>query len=294
LIVAMKGSLQCIPCLIRQAVDISGRVFEKDQEQQQWIKETLKKLSDKDFLGVSPPEISASFYQDLIGRSGIPDPYKDIKLQFNQMILSMEKQLQLRIDSSEDPLREALILAITGNIIDFGTPHGVSEESVLRQIEASESSPLARDDSKILFQHLGRAKRLLYLGDNCGEIVFDKLFIKQLKQHFPDLHISYAVRGSAILNDVTEYDAEQIGMTGLVPVLSNGDFAPGTRLDKVSAPFLKEYKQADLLISKGQGNLETLDEEQNKDIYFLFMTKCALVSRKTKTPLHSLMCMKNS
>jgi uncharacterized protein with ATP-grasp and redox domains len=207
--------------------------------------------------------------------------------------MEMESELAVRINGAKDPLKEALILAIAGNIIDFGTPGKVTRESVWEIINKTEKTPLNRDQSSDLFQDLSEIKELLYLGDNCGEIVFNKLFIQELQKAYPLLNITFAVRGSAILNDITLNDAAQTGMDQIVKVISNGDNAPGTRLDHCSQEFQQAYKQADLIISKGQGNLETLDEVSDKIIYFLFITKCPMISKKYSTDLHSLMCIKN-
>ena len=289
----MKGTLDCIPCLVRQAVELSGKAFHDDRERQNWIGGVLEYLSAQDFLEKTPPDLAASFHRTLAGTEGRKDFYKEEKTRYNRLILSLEDRLRERISRSPDPLREALTLAIAGNIIDFGTPHGVSEEGVLETIEMSERTEPVRNDSQSLFEKLKSAVSLLYIGDNSGEIVFDKLFIEQLKKEYPALGITYAVRGYPVLNDITRDDAKQTGFDGLVPVIDNGDDAPGTRLDHVSPEFRKFFDRADVIISKGQGNLETLDEAVRGNLFFLFMAKCPVIGKRTGVPVGSLMCMEN-
>lgn len=287
----MNGTLDCIPCLVRQSIELSKKAFTDDTMRQKWVQEHLSFLSSVNFLGVTPPEVAAHTFRRLKENYGLDDPYKEEKEIYNRLILSMEGALKERINRSQDPLKEALIMAITGNIIDFATPHGVSEESVLEQIRMSEETPLKRDDSKALFQMLAGCRHLLYIGDNCGEIVFDKLFIETLLSQFPKLEIAFAVRGVPVLNDVTLEDARSTGMEQTVRIISNGDDAPGTRLENVSDEFREFYEKADVIISKGQGNLETLNDAEDKAIFFLFMAKCPVISEKTGAPLKSLMCM---
>jgi damage-control phosphatase, subfamily I len=170
-----------------------------------------------------------------------------------------------------------LHLAIAGNIIDFGAKHDFSDELIHKEIDDALKVELNNDTVEKFRQSIENAENILYLGDNSGEIVFDKLFIEQL----PREKITFAVRGSHIINDALLEDAKTIGLTNIVNVIDNGFNAPGTVLKNCSEEFQTAFNNADLIISKGQGNYETLSES-NKNIVFLLKIKCDIVARDLK------------
>ncbi|MDP3435612.1 MAG: ARMT1-like domain-containing protein, partial [Bacteroidales bacterium] len=173
--------------------------------------------------------------------------------------------------TSFDSFDTALRLAIAGNIIDYGITDDIDLEAALAGVFINN---FKIDDSLELKQDLLKAKKVLYLGDNCGEIVFDKLFIETIMH--PDL--TYVVRGSAIINDAIMEDAIYIGMESATKVISNGYDAPSTILEQCSQEFVKAFDSADVIISKGQGNLDGLFGKTDKTIYFLLMVKCDVIA----------------
>ncbi len=199
------------------------------------------------------------------------DPYKVGKKESNDLILGMYSSLQQKIKQAENSFEMALRLAISGNIIDFA----VNEHyNINETIEKVLNSDFAINDSLLLQKELQNAKSVLYLGDNNGEIVFDKLFIETIDH--PNL--TYAVRGAPIINDATLEDANYVGLDKIVPVISNGYDAPSTILDKCSDEFIHAYQNADVIISKGQGNLEGLLHSKSGNIFFLLMVKCDVIA----------------
>lgn len=163
-------------------------------------------------------------------------------------------------------------LALSGNIIDFGPGHVIDVEKTIEKIF---NVDLAIDDSKKLFEEIKKAKSILYLADNTGEVVFDKLFLEVINHD----NVTFAVRHSPILNDATIEDVKTLGIDKIVKeVITNGDNSPGTLLTHVSDEFLEKFNSVDLIISKGQGNYEGLHEVKDKNLFLLFMAKCHIIA----------------
>jgi damage-control phosphatase, subfamily I len=220
---------------------------------------------------MTAPEFSREMHALLRKMSGNEDHYKDCKKEYNDIALSLYKGMKDTIRDSADPFGTALRMAIAGNIIDFGAHDNFDVHAVIQQV--LDSDP-AIDHSELLKKMAGNAGRILYIGDNAGEIVFDRLFIETLGRD----NIIYTVRGAPILNDVTIGDYYYTGMNNAAGVISNGYDAPSTILDKCSPEFRRVFNEADLIIAKGQGNLEGLLEVKDKDIFFLLMTKCNIIA----------------
>lgn len=199
--------------------------------------------------------------------------YTSIKKEFNQLMLDMETSVEEKIRQSDDPLHTALLYARIGNYIDFAALSNVEPETVLTLLGDSNKEPLDPSEYKIFLDDLQKASRLVYLTDNCGEVVLDKLVVKLLKELYPDLQISVIVRGFPTINDATMEDADEIGLTKLVPVIGNGSDVCGTWLPRISTESRTLIEDADLIIAKGQGNYETL-HGCGLNIYYLFLCKC--------------------
>lgn len=203
--------------------------------------------------------------------TGISNPYATEKKESNISTLQLYKDLRIKVLESPNPFGMALRLSIAGNIIDYGASGSFEVEPTIRRVLESD---FAIDHSLELEKHIKSSSKILYLGDNAGEIVFDKLFIEMIMH--PNL--TYAVRGSNVLNDATIEDAQQVGIDLVADVISNGYDAPSTVLSECSPEFIKIYNKADLIISKGQGNFEGLMDESDPRIFFLLMVKCDVVA----------------
>jgi damage-control phosphatase, subfamily I len=242
------------------------------------VRELMHTLGDIDFAK-TPPEMTRIIF-DLFEKyySDLGDIYYDEKRSSNQYILNMYDELSDIVKNSADPFDTAMRLAITGNIIDFGANLSFLNESIHSEIsDVLKNSDI---DSKLLKEEVNKAKKILYIADNAGEIVFDKLFLEQL----PLEKITFSVRGSYILNDALMEDAEMIGITKILPVISSGSNYPGTVLNSCSEEFSKAFNEADLIISKGQGNYETLSD-LDKNIMFMLRIKCPVVARDINHPM---------
>lgn len=227
----------------------------------------------------SPPEISWHVYKIINEVTGNRDPYKAIKSEYNQLALKIYPCLKKTINDSADPLSTAIRLAIAGNVIDFGSGVKFNLDETIRETLVK---PFAVYDYEKFTESLSTAGMLLYLGDNAGEIVFDKLLVEEITGKY-NLKVCYAVKSEPIINDATVEDAREAGMAEVAEVIENGQGAPGTVLDLCSGKFLEVYNNADVIISKGQGNYETLDGEKEKNIFFLLKVKCAIITRHLKT-----------
>jgi uncharacterized protein with ATP-grasp and redox domains len=219
----------------------------------------------------------------------VPDPYREVKKNFNLLALELYPALTQKVRLSPNPLEAAVQLAIAGNIIDFGIHTHLQTADVHRSIESSLQAPLDPKAFSHFCQSLKEAHNILYLGDNAGEILFDRLLI----EHLPLEKVTLAVRGGPIINDALREDAEMVGLSDLVPIIDNGDNAPGTILDMCSPEFVSRFQQADLVIAKGQGNFETLSEVQ-KRIFFLFKAKCPVVADYTGCQIDSILLLPSS
>ena len=217
------------------------------------------------------PALSRELHLLLKKISNNPDPYKEVKKQSNDLVLGMYPELKTIVFNSVNQFDSALRLAIAGNIIDYGVSNDFDLQGTIDNVL---NSDFAIDDSAELKQALLQAKTVLYLGDNCGEMVFDKLFIETIMH--PNL--TYAVRGEPVINDSTLDDAKYVGMDLVADVISNGYDAPSTILEHCSSEFLEVFNRADVIISKGQGNLEGLLGKTAKEVYFLLMVKCDVIA----------------
>jgi len=211
---------------------------------------------------------------------GVDDLYMDEKKCSNLIALDLYKHWQSKVIQSENPFYMALRLAIAGNIMDYGANHSFN---IYEAIERVFHADFAIDHSSLLKQRIKAAKSILYLGDNAGEIVFDKLFLEILMHP----NVTYAVKGSPIINDVTLSDAFEVGLDKVADVISNGYNAPSTILEKSSQEFKDHFNAADLIISKGQGNLEGLISLNDKRIFFLLMVKCDVIAELLWVPVNS-------
>lgn len=219
----------------------------------------------------SAPVYSERLHSILNSLTNITDPYKEVKQQSNDRVLGMYPACHTEVVLSANALDTALRIAIAGNIIDYAID---SRFDLQETIERVMNSEFAIDHSVEMFQDIEKANLVLYLGDNTGEIVFDKLLIETLAH--PNLY--YAVRGKPVINDATLEDAIYVGMDQVANVISNGSGAPSTIIEKCSDEFKILFEEADVVISKGQGNLEGLWDSSKAKLYSLLMVKCDVIA----------------
>ena len=268
----MRIFLDCIPCFVRQALDAARLATDDMQIHEQVLREVLVLAKDLD-MSQSPPIMGQKIHRLIRELVGIEDPYRDIKKRFNDAALKLYPKMREYVIESKDPLATAIRLAIAGNIIDFGVNSRLHES----ELEQTISECLAAEFSDIQLrpfrQAVNEAEEILYIADNAGEIIFDRLLIEQL----PIEKVTVAVKGSPVINDATMEDAMLAGLPKIVEVIDNGSDAPGTVLESCSRSFLARFEKADLIIAKGQGNYETLSDV-DKNMFFILKVKCPVLA----------------
>lgn len=286
----MKFYLECTHCIISQIQRVSKLLSLDDTTEKIILQKIMKYLSTAD-LEKGSPEVYVDAFAILTEYLGEEDIYKQIRYDYNQKILDFEDKIDEMILSSNNPIKIALETSIAGNLLDLAIHREFSMEYLLNLISEIEKKSITIDDSKKMLEDIKKASTLLFLGDNCGEIVLDKLFIKQIKKYNPNVDIYFAVRGKPAVNDVLEADAHQVHMEDYAKIISNGDSCLGTVLTRTSTEFNKIFNSVDLIIAKGQGNFESLESEHLSNIYYLFMAKCPLVAQQVKVPELSIVCI---
>ncbi|MBU0480877.1 MAG: DUF89 family protein [Proteobacteria bacterium] len=264
----MKTSPACLPCFMRQAKFAAALTTDSKSLQDRIIQESSALISSFP-LDISPPENAVALYRLIAELSDNPDIFSGLKKISNRAALKMVASLASPIRSSGNKLETAARLAIAGNIIDYGAQQ---EFDMKKTVERSLALPLAINDLEFFSSDLAKARNILYLADNCGELAFDRLLIETL-----DRPVTLAVKDRPILNDALLEDAVDCGLDSLCRLISNGAGCPGTPLDFCSKEFKNAFRETDLIISKGQGNFETLSETPGP-IYFLLMVKCPVVA----------------
>jgi len=277
----MKTFFDCIPCFVRQALDSVRRATSDETVHEKVLRETLGALSEMDLKG-SPPAMGHKIHRFIRERVGEGDPYRQMKDESNRLALELYPALESRVAHSSYPLETAVRLAIAGNIMDVAVKGDVGQIDVNEAIEQALTSPFDGDMDEFV-SAIATANSILYLADNAGEIVLDRLLIERL----PVEKVTVAVRGRPVINDATMADARAAGITQLAEVIDNGTDVPGTILDECSATFRSRFEEADLVIAKGQGNYETLSDVE-KRIFFLLKVKCPVIAADIGYELGSL------
>ncbi len=276
----MRSSLECVPCLVRQTMESVRHTITDEARGEELLRKFLRQIADMDFTE-PPPAVARKVHRALRRECGVDDPYRDAKDRFTSMALDLLPSLEARIESSADPFDAAVRLAIAGNVIDLGVNGGLTEEDALPTMNSALDLPVTGDVGA-LAEAVRAARSILYLADNAGEIVFDRPLIRAL----PEGRVTFAVRGAPVINDAVMRDAVAAGIPDIARLIDNGSDAPGTILTDCSDEFRREFEDADVIISKGQGNYETLCDE-DAPIFFLFKVKCPTVARHCGLPLGS-------
>jgi hypothetical protein len=264
----MKTYLDCIPCFFDQALR-AGRIATNDEKLLKHILDELGLMLNSISLESSPPEIGRLIYQKVSEITRNPDPFRELKRENTQQALALYPSLKEIIDRSSDSLLTAIRIAIAGNVIDFGAKTTFDIDATIEEILEKDFSIF---DYTAFKRFLTKSKQVLYIGDNAGETVFDRLLIEQMNKP-----VIYVVREAPIINDATFDDAVMAGIDKAATIISSGTDAPGTILSTCSPEFKQILEQADFVIAKGQGNYEALSNE-NRSIFFLLIIKCKILA----------------
>ncbi|NLF39914.1 DUF89 family protein [bacterium] len=271
----MNATTDCMACVFRQALAAIRHASGDERLQQRVLRAVIKAYAARPLKG-NPADYSQLVYETVKKAAGVDDPYAAEKKRFNKLALSMMPECTRALARSKDPLETAAHLAVAGNIIDLGIGDRLDIHGTLGN---ALRIPFAANDLPKLRRALAKASTLFYIGDNAGEIVFDRLFIETIARLHPRISITFAVKSGPVINDATMADARSVGMTKVCRVMEIGGAWVGAPLDRVSGEFRALYDAADVIIAKGQGNFETLDAERDHNIFFILKAKCEVVAR---------------
>jgi damage-control phosphatase, subfamily I len=290
----MKTYLDCIPCFFKQGL-ASARILGTDEKTQKVIVDRIAKAVPSFPLLSTPPEMGKIIYdiiKDVIKKD---DPFRGLKQKSNTLAMDVSENLKQKIQDSRDRLLTGMNLSIAGNIIDYGANHSLHLE---KEIAAITVKRIKTSRNCVNFQYakfkkrLKKAELILFIGDNAGEIAFDKLFVEEIKRLYPEKRLVYAVREEPVINDATIEDARFVGMDNITEVISSGSVIPGTSLKGCNKKFISLFKGADIIISKGQGNFETLSDEPTP-IFFLLTVKCSVVAKMLNAEIGDIVLKEN-
>jgi uncharacterized protein with ATP-grasp and redox domains len=279
----MRTFLDCYTCFLRQALEAARNAGADEALQERIVKKVLLLLTESPITD-KPPEISEFVQQILRAELNDPDPYAALKRSSTQEALALLPWLQEVIQNSPDPLATSMRLSVAGNIIDFGASWDFNLPEVIEQVLSTDFGIFDLEEIKM---GLASAKFILFLADNAGETVFDKLLIEQIKKP-----VIYAVKSSPVMNDATRADAISAGVDQIAGIIETGTAIPDASLEKSTPEFSQLFQTADLIISKGQGNYEMLSKNQ-QPIFFLLKAKCTIIARDLKVPLGSFVLKKS-
>ncbi|HOF21066.1 MAG TPA: ARMT1-like domain-containing protein [Bacteroidales bacterium] len=282
----MASDYRCFYCLARSVENLLEKIPMPAEKKKSFTLDMIDLYLERQRKELTP-DFSRDLYRILRGYSGIDDPYKEEKHRSNLQALELLPKLEEIIRQSSDPFVTAIRLAIAGNVIDFAVHRNFNLEET---IEKSLKAPFAADHTAELKSAVEKASSILYLGDNAGEIVFDKLFIRTMNHS----NVTFAVRGMPVINDATLEDARFTGMHEVARVISNGYDAPSTLVEKSGSEFREYFRNADLIISKGQGNLEGLYKLNDKRIFFILLVKCNVIAELLGVEKNSLVTFNSS
>ena len=286
---AILTDSRCLLCHFNKNID-TARGLGTEAQATAFARELMKIYLD------SPADVGATWYGpataelfDKIYGVG-PDRFLEEKRQSNAFVLARLDQIRSKIETAEDPVLAGLKFAILGNYIDFSALYGeVSFEKLEELLETALEMELDDGVYSALCADLQKGGSLLYLTDNAGEIGFDRLFAEAIREKYPQISITFCVRGGPALNDATRADAAEVGIP--FPVIDNGNQVPGTELKLLGREAKEALEKADVIIAKGQANAETL-LDSGYNIYFAFLIKCVRFIERYKRPKLTPMLVK--
>lgn len=271
----MKTYPDCIPCLFRQALNAMRLCGAEDSDIFRAMRRIMKNAEGFDD-NLTPPEMAMRVHRIVRDECKCEDPYRAVKAKAIREVLRREDTVRRLIDASPNPFRAAVRFALAGNALDFA----IFDWNAMKLDDHLNSALEKKLDESALDRleaAVKTANDIMIIGDNAGESVLDKLLMERM----PDKKIVYAVRGGPAINDTTMEDAKASGLDKVARLIENGSDAPGTLLRLASEEFLECFRCADLVISKGQGNYESLSDAPRK-IFFLTQIKCPVITRDLK------------
>lgn len=279
----MNLKSDCLACLFNQSLRVAKNL-KLDEEQSKSLLHVASSAIAH-YNEVSPPVAASDLYPKLADCIGVEDVYEQLKAHSTAEAIKLLPSVRQSVEQEPNRVKGAIRAAVAGNVIDFATP---THFDLYEEFEKVFHTPFTLDDETAFLERLERADSLMILGDNAGEHVFDKLLLEEIGKAYPNLQCYYAVRGCPIINDVTMKEATEIDIESVATVIDSGVDTPGLVYERASDAFMALYNQMDLIIAKGMGNYECLNEVADDRIYHLFKVKCDVVSQSVGAKLGSL------
>ena len=282
----MKSDPECLTCMMTQAFNTVRATTDDPIVQREVLNRVAEIISYTD-LNKTPAAISQPVYEIVSRVTGSKDPYAAIKRKTNDEAMKLIPVLEHMLDRAKDPLMTALHIAVAGNIVDIGIGHIFNLE---KDVFTIMSIPFTRDDTEKFRKDLQPGKKLFYLGDNSGEIVFDRLLVQVLLDM--GIEVTFCVKSGPIINDALMEDARTVGMTNLVPVIETGSNDIGINLRNCCDEFKKVLAESDMILAKGHGNFETCNDLSG-NFYFLLKAKCRVVAKALGVTMGNIVFVKS-
>ncbi len=284
--VMMRLHPECIPCILSASLR-AARILGIPEGKRWEIVEKIAPLALSLPREWPPLLVGGRVQREVEAIAGTEDPFRDVKKTANEKALELLPDLRERVRKARDPLEEALRVAVAGNLIDFGVSDSFDLEGVLRKAEAAAEHFRYGEFARAI----SSAKKVLYVGDNAGEIAWDLLVVEELSRR--GVEVVFAVRSGPALNDATPEDARLVGLDRLCRVITTGAALPGITLAEASEEFRREFAAADIVLAKGMGNFEGLSGESEK-VFFLLVAKCIPVARELGVPVGTVVLRRDS
>jgi len=285
----MKMKQACVGCILEQSRRVAS-VIGADEKLSAELYDSVEVMSREFTLDLSPPEEAARVYAKMATIAKMPDLFKEIKNISIARALEFIPLLKEKIETSNDKFLTATKIAVAGNVIDLASQ---IQFDLAQEVEKVFDMPFGLDDSSELYNSLRGAKKILYIGDNAGEHIFDKLYIEILRELFPNVIVTYLTRGVPIINDITFSEAIESGLSEVANVVDSGVNTPGFVKKNVNEKTLNLYENADLIIAKGMGNYETMEGLKDRPIFFLLKVKCDVVAESLGQNVGDIICKKS-
>jgi uncharacterized protein with ATP-grasp and redox domains len=276
----------CVSCIINQSVRVANAIHASAPLTEE-LKSTVTKMSETFSYDDAPPEIASYVYEEMARIAQKTDLYDEVKELSTQKALSFVPFLKEHISTSQDKLLLATKIAVAGNVIDLAAEVEFDLDEELQKIFHTD---FTHDDFAFLREKLNNAKRVLLIGDNVGEHIFDYLFLETMRELYPNTNYFYMVRGNPIINDVTMKEALEAGFEKICEVVDSGVNTPGFAYSRANAYSKELFDSVDLVISKGMGNYECMSPSHRSDICFLLKVKCGVVAASLQKEVGDIIC----
>ncbi len=276
----------CVECIINQSKRVADAIHADDKLTKQ-IVQAVEEMAPGFSFDQSPPEVAAAVYEKMSQIAGKRDLYDEVKKLSTDKAHAFIPHLEEKIKDSSEPLLTATKVAVAGNVIDLAAEYAFDLNEELDKIFHTN---FAVNDFDKLQERLSQASTLLYIADNAGEHIFDKIYIKTILSLYPGLKVYYMTRGNAIINDVTYEEAKEAGFEKICTLINSGVNTPGFVYDRANDEAQRLFDSSDLILTKGMGNYECLNDSNRKDLFFLLKVKCNVVANSLGKDVGDIIC----